>query len=65
MGLTIRMVLYAISMLLAGYGLADFSAETGILRIDINEVAAMIAGPLAFAGTFVASRIVKARGGST
>ena len=65
MGLAIRMILYALGAGAAGAGLGSFDNETGNLTVNLDDLAVVIGGALTFAGTFVASRVAKARGGKT
>lgn len=65
MGLAIRMLIYAASAGLAGYGFGVHDAAAGTLTIDLNQTAAIVGGVVAFAGTFVSSRIAKRNGGQT
>lgn len=65
MMLLIRMVLYAIGAGLAGYGLGTYNGETGDLTINLFALEEVIYGVAIFAGTFLTSRIAKARGGQT
>ena len=47
---------------------AAFDATTGLLTLDTNSLAAALSGPGGIAGvvgTFVLSRLAKARGGAT
>lgn len=63
--LYIRMFLYLAAGVLAGQGIAVFDAEAGTITFQIEQVATALAGLAAFAGTFLTSRIAKARGGPT
>ena len=65
MALAIRMILYAISAFLSGYGFASFDSSQGLLTINVDQLASILAGGVVFVGTFVGSRIAKARGGKT
>jgi len=65
MMLFIRMVLYALSAGLAGYGVGTYDATAGTLTLHLDQLAEIIAGAGAFLATFAASRIAKARGGAT
>lgn len=65
MMLYIRMALYLVSGLLAGQGLAIFDADAGTLTLKIEDLAVALSGLAAFAGTFLASRVAKVRGGKT
>ena len=63
--LYIRMFLYFLSAALAGQGVAVFDAEAGTLTFQIDSLAQLLTGVTTFAGTFVTSRVAKARGGAT
>ena len=65
MGLPIRMVLYFIAAAASGAGFASFDAEAGDLTVNLDDLAVIIGGVLTYAGTFVASRVAKAKGGAT
>lgn len=65
MALVIRMVLYAVSAFLSGYGFASFDSSQGLLTINVDQLAVILAGGLVFVATFIGSRIAKARGGKT
>ncbi len=65
MMLYIRMALYLVSGLLAGQGLAIFDADAGTVTLKIEDLAVALSGLLTFAGTFLASRVAKSRGGKT
>lgn len=65
MGLAIRMILYLAAGILAGQGLAVFDPDAGTLTFDIDSLAQLLGGLVTFVGTFVASRVAKARGGTT
>lgn len=65
MMLYVRMALYAVFAGLAGMGFGEMSADGSSFTVSINQTAEIVGGALGFAGTFVASRIAKARGGDT
>ncbi|UWR36134.1 hypothetical protein [Sulfitobacter sp. W074] len=65
MALAIRMILYAASAFIAGLGWASFDEAAGTITVNIDDIVTIIAGALTFAGTFIASRLAKARGGKT
>lgn len=65
MSLAIRMILYALSAFVSGYGFASFDSSQGLLTINIDQLASIVAGGVVFIGTFIGSRIAKARGGVT
>ena len=65
MALAIRMILYAASAFIAGLGWASFDETAGTITVNIDDIVTIIAGALTFAGTFVASRFAKAKGGKT
>lgn len=64
-GLGVRMALYLISGVAAGYGWAAFDPEAGTLTLHLDALAQALGGLLTFVATFVASRWVKRRGGQT
>ena len=63
--LTIRMILYFLSALVAGQGLAIYDHEAGTITFAIEDLALAIGGIATFGGTFVLGRFAKARGGAT
>lgn len=65
MMLLVRMVLYALSAGLAGYGIGTYDAGAGVYSVSLDQLSEVIAGAGAFIATFVASRIAKRRGGAT
>ena len=65
MALAIRMILYAVSAFIAGMGWASFDEGAGTLTVNLDDIATIAAGAVTFAGTFIASRWAKARGGKT
>ncbi len=65
MMLFVRMALYALSAGMAGYGIGTYDAGAGTLTFQIDQLAEVIAGAVAFIATFAASRIAKRRGGAT
>ena len=65
MALYIRMILYFVSALIAGQGVAVFDATAGTLTIDLKSVEAAAGGFLTFVGTFIAGRVAKSKGGAT
>lgn len=65
MMLLVRMVLYALSAGLAGYGIGTYDATSGVYSVSLDQLSEIVAGALGFLGTFAASRIAKARGGAT
>lgn len=65
MMLIVRMMLYALSAGLAGYGIGTYDTAAGTLTLQLDQLAEVIAGAAAFVGTFWVSRIAKRRGGAT
>lgn len=65
MGLFIRMLLYAASAFLGGYGFATFDENTMTLTINLEQLAILLGTGATFVGTYVVGRIAKARGGKT
>lgn len=65
MMLFVRMVLYAISAGLAGYGIGAHDAVAGVYSINLDQLSQIVAGAAGFLGTFWVSRIAKRRGGKT
>lgn len=65
MTLAIRMVLYAIFAGLASVGVVDFNPNTGDVSFTLQSLEALLLGITGYVATFGASRIAKARGGST
>lgn len=63
--LAIRMVIYLLTGVLVGQGLAVYDAEAGTVTFRIEDLPLALSGLAAFVGTFVTSRIAKARGGAT
>jgi hypothetical protein len=65
MALYIRMIVYALSAGAAGYGFASFDPEAGTVTFQLDTLAQMLGGALAFVGTFLVGRIAKRNGGAT
>lgn len=65
MALAIRMILYAASAFIAGLGWASFDETAGTLTVNIDDLAVIFGSAVTFVGTFIASRLAKARGGKT
>lgn len=63
--LVFRLLLYPLAGAIAGWGFATFDRTEGLLVIDVNAAATVLAGLAIWAATVVWSRIVKARGGAT
>lgn len=63
--LTIRMILYFLSALVAGQGLAIYDHDAGTITFAIEDLAMAIGGIATFGGTFLVGRVAKARGGAT
>lgn len=65
MALVIRMILYAISAFLSGYGFAEFNGELGTLTLNLEQLAIILGGAATFVGTFIIGRFAKKKGGVT
>lgn len=66
MGLYIRMIFYAISAGMAGFGFAAYDPVAQTLTIKLDLAAELMAGGVAaFLATFAAGRIAKKHGGTT
>lgn len=65
MGLFIRMVLYAVSAFLGGYGFATFDENAMTLTINLEQLSVLLMGGAVYVGTFIAGRWAKERGGKT
>jgi hypothetical protein len=65
MGLYLRMVLYLVSGVIAGQGLAIFDAEAGTITFRIDDLVTVAGGAATFVATFLSSRVAKAKGGAT
>ncbi|MCK9543698.1 MAG: hypothetical protein M0R03_16890 [Novosphingobium sp.] len=65
MTLTVRMILYFLFAGAASQGVAVFDADAGTLTFEIESLTAAVSGVIGFAGTFIASRWAKLRGGLT
>lgn len=65
MGLAIRMVLYAVSAFLGGYGFATFDENAMTLTINLEQLSVLLMGGVVYLGTFIAGRWAKAKGGKT
>ena len=57
MGLLVRMTLYLLFGVVAGYGLATFDGEAGTVTINVDGLATSITGILSFIGTFIVGRL--------
>lgn len=65
MSLLIRMALYYAFAALSGAGFVQWDAGKGIATIYVDELVPAVIGLAGFVGTFLWSRIAKARGGKT
>lgn len=63
--LYVRMALYFLGGWLSGLGFASFDEGTNDLTVNLDDFAVFMSGVLINVGTFIWSRIVKARGGKT
>lgn len=65
MGLFVRMSLYLVFGGLAGMEFGTFNDATGDYTVNVEDVKGVLMSLFGFVGTFVWSRIAKARGGTT
>ncbi|WOI54945.1 hypothetical protein [Palleronia sp. LCG004] len=65
MGVYIRMAIYFACAWLSGQGVAVHDPVAGTITFQVESIAAALTGFVGYALTFIASRIFKARGGST
>ncbi len=65
MALLIRMALYYLFGALSGLGWLHWDAASHMLTIDVDAAIPAVLGIAGFGGTFLWSRIAKARGGAT
>lgn len=65
MGLAIRMILYAVSAFLGGYGFATFDENAMTLTINLEQLAILLGSGATFVATYIAGRWAKAKGGKT
>lgn len=65
MTLYIRMFLYLIFGWLAGQGFILMDDINGTISVRVDDISLMLSGLLGFIGTYIGSRIAKARGGKT
>ena len=65
MGLALRMIAYLAFGALAGAGIGSFENATGDFTVNADDLVTVLVGLVGYAGTFIASRIAKARGGHT
>jgi len=63
--LTLRMIIYFLSALIAGQGIAVFDPDAGTLTFDLEHIELLLGGIATFIGTFWTSRIAKKNGGAT
>ena len=63
--LFVRMGLYYMFAALSGAGFLQWDSLTGTATIYVDDLAPAVIGLLGFVGTFVWSRVAKARGGKT
>lgn len=64
-GLLVRVALYVAAGWLGSQGWADFNAGSGTLTVDLAEASDAIAAGLLLVSTFLSSRLVKRKGGTT
>lgn len=65
MTLYIRMGLYFIFAALASQGIVVFDQTDGTVAFQVEDLALVLGGVVAYAVTYVTSRIAKSRGGKT
>jgi hypothetical protein len=65
MSLYIRMGLYLVFGVLAGQGLVLFDADTGTVSFKIDDLLVIGTALVGYFGTFLSSRVAKAKGGMT
>lgn len=58
----IRMLLYFVFGACAGQGVGVFDETTGSFTVEVNDLATLLTGVGGYLGTFLSSRIAKARG---
>lgn len=56
MGLLIRMVLYLVFGIMAGFGIGTFDGDAGTMTFNVDSLATTIAGIVSFIGTYVVGR---------
>ena len=65
MFLYVRMALYFVFAWLAGFGFGELDQAGSYFTVSLDQVAEIIVGVIGFIGTYLASRVAKARGGKT
>lgn len=65
MGLTIRMILYALFSGIATTGLASIDPASGDLTIHMESLTNILVGVVGYVSTFIGGRMAKKRGGLT
>ena len=65
MTLYIRMALYLVFGVMAGQGLVIFDADAGTVTFKVDDLLIVGTALAGFVGTFLTSRIAKAKGGAT
>ena len=65
MGLALRMIAYLAFGALAGAGVGSFETDSGSYSVNVDDLVTVVIGLAGYAGTFIVSRIAKARGGKT
>jgi len=65
MALAIRMALYLVFGILAGQGLVIFDADAGTVTFKVDDLMILGTAMAGFVGTFITSRLAKAKGGAT
>ena len=65
MFLFVRMALYFVFAWLAGFGFGELDPAGSYFTVSLDQAAEIIVGVIGFIGTYIASRVAKARGGKT
>jgi hypothetical protein len=65
MFLFVRMALYFVFAGLAGFGFGELDTTGSYFTVSLDQAAEIIVGVIGFIGTYIASRVAKARGGKT
>ena len=63
--LILRMIIYALTAGLAGYGFGTYDAQSHVYTVQVDQLAEIFGGAAGFVGTYIVSRIAKRRGGKT
>ena len=63
--LFVRMALYFVFAWLAGFGFGELDPDGSYFTVSLDQATEIIVGVIGFIGTYIASRVAKARGGKT